>query len=136
MLLTDLKNKEQEHKEIKKLLKEYGYTVKPPVYGNSAKQALQQIKDAKQDLYRDFTIEEYNRVVLLEKYLEHLIEQPLMIVEDPVTVATAAEIAAGAIDPRVRDIRPGQKYRMTIPGNVADDLNRKKILNCTLIVLY
>ena len=68
MLLTDLRNKEQEHKEIKKLLKEYGYTVKPPVYGNSAKKALQQIKDAKQDLYRDFSIEEYNRVILLYMY--------------------------------------------------------------------
>ena len=107
MFLTDLRNKEHEHKEIRKLLKEYGYTVKTPVYGNSAKKALQQIKDAKQELYRDFTTEEYNRVVLLEKYLKHLIEeQPLMIVEDPGTVATAAEIAAGAINPRFRTVGP------------------------------
>ena len=74
MLLTDLRNKEQEHKEIKKLLKEYGYTVKPPVYGNSAKKALQQIKDAKQELYRNFDLAEYNRVILFEKYLEQLVE--------------------------------------------------------------
>ena len=64
MLLNNLRNKEQEHKEIKKLLEEYGYTVKPPVYGNSAKKALQQIKDAKQDLFRDFTTEQYNRIIL------------------------------------------------------------------------
>ncbi len=131
MFLNDLKNKEQEHTDIKNILeKDYGYTVKTPVYGNSAKKALQQIKDAKQELYRDFTTEEYNRVVLLEKYLKHLIEeQPLMIVEDPGTVATAAEIAAGAINPRFRTVGPNQVYRTTlwIPGDVAADLNKTNI---------
>ena len=137
MFLTDLRNKEHEHKEIRKLLKEYGYTVKTPVYGNSAKKALQQIKDAKQELYRDFTTEEYNRVVLLEKYLKHLIEeQPLMEAGPPPTVnpagvanlsGTAAEIAAGAIDPRFRRTGPNQIYRITIPGNVAAGMNKKEI---------
>ena len=75
MFLNDLRNKNQEHKDIKNILeKDYGYTIKSPAYGNSAKKALQQIKDAKQDLYRDFTVEEYNRVVLFEKYLEQLVE--------------------------------------------------------------
>jgi hypothetical protein len=75
MFLDDLRNKKQEHEDIKKILeKDYGYTVKTPVYGNSAKKALRQIKDAKQELYRDFTTEEYNRVVLFEKYLEQLNE--------------------------------------------------------------
>ena len=78
MFLNDLRNKKQEHKEIKKLLEEfYGYTVKTPVYGNSAKKVLQYVQDAKQELYRDFTVEEYNRVVLFEKYLEQLAEAGL-----------------------------------------------------------
>ena len=71
MLLNNLRNKEQEHKDIKNILeKDYGYTVKSPVYGNSAKKVLQQVQDAKQELYRNFTVAEYNRVVLFEKYLE------------------------------------------------------------------
>ena len=58
MFLNDLKNKEQEHKDIKNILEhDYGYTVKDPIYGNSAKKALQQIKDAKQELYRNFDLE-------------------------------------------------------------------------------
>ena len=112
MLLNDLRNKKQEHKEIKKLLKEYGYTVKTPIYGNSAKKALQQIKDAKQDLYRDFTTEEYNRVILFEKYLEQLIEQPTVD-----AVMTAAELAAEGL----------KKYRINIPGNVANAMNQRNI---------
>ena len=75
MLLNNLRNKEQEHKDIKNILeKDYGYTIKSPVYGNSAKKVLQQVQDAKQELYRNFTVEEYNRVVLFEKYLQQLIE--------------------------------------------------------------
>ena len=71
MLLNDIRNKKQEHIDIKNILeKDYGYTIKSPIYGNSAKKALQQIKDAKQELYRNFDLAEYNRVILFEKYLE------------------------------------------------------------------
>ena len=76
MLLNNLRNKEQEHTDIKNILeKNYGYTVKDPVSGNSAKKALQQVQDAKQELYRNFNLAEYNRVVLFEQYLKQLIER-------------------------------------------------------------
>ena len=76
MFLNDLKNKEQEHTDIKNILeKDYGYTIKNPVYGNSVKKVLQQVQDAKQELYRDFDLAEYNRVVLFEQYLKQLIER-------------------------------------------------------------
>ena len=76
MFLNDLKNKEQEHTDIKNILeKDYGYTIKDPVYGNSVKKVLQQVQDAKQELYRDFNLAEYNRVVLFEQYLKQLIER-------------------------------------------------------------
>ena len=89
MFLDDLKNKKQEHEDIKKILEnDYGYTVKTPVYGNSAKKTHQYVQDAKQELYRDFTIEEYNRVVLFEKYLEQLAEQ-----------AAPATVAPGSFNP-------------------------------------